>query len=360
MDSPSSSPSERLSVVCSVPTEYSSNSSDGSSPNSRRNSVSDPRKDEQYWERRRKNNDASRRCRERRRNNDMLIEEKLLVLSRENERLKNELEQRGSSERPSVVTSSTSSGNLRATQTTQSTLFSPNSAFQPFRPKESVIMKAERTSPDSSSDHRIERVIQQAPPAALPIPSSASPPTLSLSSLQQPPAVAPPSIASSSSSSPSTSLLSTLLSARRPSPSVPQSRTEQNSGLNSPPRNGIYHMQQMCCSKSDCESISSSASLSPSHSSEDHHDNCTRIGEQSHGVGKSQKPIQYLDRRRRNNEAAKRCRANRRAVFEYRSRRVQLLEGENDQLKEEISKLKQEVEQFKSLLSAQSRGPVNH
>lgn len=84
-----------------------------------------------------------------------------------------------------------------------------------------------------------------APPAALPIPSSASPPTLSLSSLQQPPAVAPPSIASSNSSSPSTSLLSTLLSARRPSPSVPQSRTEQNSGLNSPPRNGIYQMQQV-------------------------------------------------------------------------------------------------------------------
>lgn len=36
-----------------------------------------------------------------------------------------------------------------------------------------------------------------------------------------------------------------------------------------------------------------------------------------------------MDRRRRNNEAAKRCRANRRAVFEYRSRRAQLLEAEN-------------------------------
>lgn len=61
-----------------------------------------------------------------------------------------------------------------------------------------------------------------------------------------------------------------------------------------------------------------------------------------------------MDRRRRNNEAAKRCRANRRAVFEYRSRRVQLLENENDQLKEEIAKLRREVDQFKSLLTAQN------
>lgn len=48
----------------------------------------------------------------------------------------------------------------------------------------------------------------------------------------------------------------------------------------------------------------------------------------------------YMDRRRRNNEAAKRCRANRRAVFEYRSRRVQVLEAENENLKDQINALK--------------------
>lgn len=42
-----------------------------------------------------------------------------------------------------------------------SSVFSVGSAFQPFQAhKESVIMKAERISPDSSSD-RVERVIQR-------------------------------------------------------------------------------------------------------------------------------------------------------------------------------------------------------
>ncbi|VDK45098.1 unnamed protein product [Cylicostephanus goldi] len=150
-------------------------------------------------------------------------------------------------------------------------VFSVGSAFQPFQAhKESVIMKAERFSPDSSSD-RVERVIQRVP-----------------SPQQQ------------QERAPSQSLLGALLASRRTSPAVPQSRTEHHSRLGSPPRE------------------------------------------------------QYMDRRRRNNEAAKRCRANRRAVFEYRSRRVQLLENENDQLKEEIAKLKREVDQFKSLLTAQN------
>uniref|UniRef100_A0A915NJA4 BZIP domain-containing protein n=1 Tax=Meloidogyne floridensis TaxID=298350 RepID=A0A915NJA4_9BILA len=61
---------------------------------------------------------------------------------------------------------------------------------------------------------------------------------------------------------------------------------------------------------------------------------------------------QYMDRRRRNNEAAKRCRANRRAVFEYRSRRAQLLEAENGELRQEMIKLNNELEQLKALIAA--------
>ncbi|CAK5093784.1 unnamed protein product [Meloidogyne enterolobii] len=59
-----------------------------------------------------------------------------------------------------------------------------------------------------------------------------------------------------------------------------------------------------------------------------------------------------MDRRRRNNEAAKRCRANRRAVFEYRSRRAQLLEAENGELRQEMIKLNNELEQLKALIAA--------
>ncbi|KAF7638991.1 BZIP domain-containing protein, partial [Meloidogyne graminicola] len=60
----------------------------------------------------------------------------------------------------------------------------------------------------------------------------------------------------------------------------------------------------------------------------------------------------YMDRRRRNNEAAKRCRANRRAVFEYRSRRAQMLEAENGELRQEMIKLNNELEQLKALIAA--------
>ncbi|CAD6195563.1 unnamed protein product [Caenorhabditis auriculariae] len=376
VDSASSSPSSRLSVVCSASAEYSSNSSEGSSPNSRRNSMNETAmKDDHYWERRRKNNDASKRSREKRRLNDLAMEERIQALSAENERLKSQLVTRDTvlvtqppaplrefaslpsqsstvllagpskamfpASAMSTMPSLTGSGLLPllpsnsqlpmlqlcqfqaamqqqlmpATPTTASPpcVFSSTSAFQPFRGKEqaptaaatSVIMKAERSSPDSSSDV-IDPNVQLA------------------QRLPQPP-----------QPSSSNSLLSALLATRRPSPAVPQSRTEHISGLNSPPRNS--------CSKSDCESISSSASLSPSHSSEDHAD-------QLNGSFADKSP-QYIDRRRRNNEAAKRCRANRRAVFEYRSRRVQLLEGENDELRRQIESLKQEVAQFKAILA---------
>ncbi|RCN49396.1 hypothetical protein ANCCAN_04481 [Ancylostoma caninum] len=88
-------------------------------------------------------------------------------------------------------------------------VFSIGSAFQPFQAhKESVIMKAERISPDSSSD-RVERVIQRVP-----------------SPQQQ-------------ERAPSQSLLGALLASRRTSPAVPQSRTEHHSRLGSPPRVGF-------------------------------------------------------------------------------------------------------------------------
>jgi len=63
----------------------------------------------------------------------------------------------------------------------------------------------------------------------------------------------------------------------------------------------------------------------------------------------------YMDRRRRNNEAAKRCRANRRAIFEYRSRLAQQLEAENGELRQEMMKLHNELEQLKAVIAAKTR-----
>ncbi|CAA91284.1 Transcription factor atf-2 [Caenorhabditis elegans] len=388
VDSASLSPSSRLSVVCSASAEFSSSSSDssnfseGSPPESRRNSVNESViKDEHYWERRRRNNDASRRSREKRRQNDLAMEEKIMLLSAENERLKSQLgttpiPQPSVTEpptsliipqvaknlfpagpiaslqassmltvpllqaashipsmlqlcqlQPTTIQSPVYASTQQPASTSASSLFSSSSssAFHPFRPSESaqqsfpsssVIVKIERRSPDSSTDVNMPQpqlqpgssVIQQ---IGQPAPSGTPQPVIQ--AVQQGP-----------------SLLSALLSQRRPSPTVPQSRTEHISGLNSPPRH--------TGNKSDCESVSSSASFSPSHSSEDH-------------SNYSNKSPQYVDRRRRNNEAAKRCRANRRAVFEYRSRRVQLLEGENEDLRTQIETLKAEIAHFKSVLA---------
>lgn len=61
-----------------------------------------------------------------------------------------------------------------------------------------------------------------------------------------------------------------------------------------------------------------------------------------------------MDRRRRNNEAAKRCRANRRAQFEMRSKRAQQLELENGELRKEMNRLKQELEQLKAIHAAKT------
>lgn len=393
VDTESLSPSSRLSVVCSASAEFSSSSSEssnfseGSPPESRRNSVNESViKDEHYWERRRRNNDASRRSREKRRLNDQAMEEKIMQLSAENERLKSQLENRVTPAapppaavveppttlvipnvaknlfstgpvaslqassmltvpllqtaphfgsmlqlcqlQPATIQSPVYPSSTQPASTSTSSLFSSSSssAFHPFRPSEvvaqqsfqpqsSVIMKVERRSPDSSTDLQPQlqpgtNVIQQ-------IGQPASSASVNQGVIQPVGQQGP-------------SLLSALLSQRRVSPTVPQSRTEHISGLNSPPRH--------TGNKSDCESVSSSASFSPSHSSEDH-------------SNYSNKSPQYVDRRRRNNEAAKRCRANRRAVFEYRSRRVQLLEGENEELRTQIETLKAEIAHFKSILA---------
>ncbi|EPB73894.1 basic region leucine zipper [Ancylostoma ceylanicum] len=391
VDSSSSSPSERLSVVCSASAEYSSNSSEYS-PNSRRNSMNESVvKDEQYWERRRKNNDASKRSREKRRISDMAMEQRILALSQENHLLKSRLESRTAAEsllqtaRPdfaslpsqsNTVLPSTSKARPRGLSESHPTpLKSPLSVavhapaadvFSRFAIADgSTAVDAALHGPQSvtatgpiavqyvaTSDHaalstasrhstagssrraRAEnrrRTYREKPYRATPSPS-----VFSIGSAFQPFQAHKESV---------------IMKAERISPDSSSDRVERVIQRGSVVIKCVdTHLSP---SKSDCESISSSASLSPSHSSEDHPES-SAIRRALDGNSSDDKKEQYMDRRRRNNEAAKRCRANRRAVFEYRSRRVQLLESENDQLKEEIAKLKREVDQFKSLLTAQN------
>uniref|UniRef100_A0A0N5AG70 BZIP domain-containing protein n=1 Tax=Syphacia muris TaxID=451379 RepID=A0A0N5AG70_9BILA len=177
-------------------------------------------------------------------------------------------------------------------------------------------------------------------------------------------------------------LLLELLSTRRPSPLVPETRTDVHSGLiNTSPHkqrtislnNGSLQSDLKSClsslsvhlstNKSDTDSMGSPDSnnsiadsthsfLSQSSSSPSHSNAAIVKALTSKPSSKFQQ--QYMDRRRRNNEAAKRCRANRRAQFEFRSKRAQQLEQENEELRNEMSKLKQELEELKALQAVKS------
>uniref|UniRef100_A0A914YV81 BZIP domain-containing protein n=1 Tax=Panagrolaimus superbus TaxID=310955 RepID=A0A914YV81_9BILA len=179
------------------------------------------------------------------------------------------------------------------------------------------------------------------------------------------------------------SILGSLLSAnRRLSPTVPQSRTEKQSGLsNDKPSsedlktslsNLAVHLNSnsLCQSssstnsglKSDTDSLASPQSTRSG--SVEHSQNSPIEGECASGGDSGEKRRnkrstpdleRYRDRRRRNNEAAKRCRANRRAAFEYRSKRSQQLENENGELRQEMLKLNNELEQLKAIIAANNR-----
>lgn len=69
----------------------SCNEDRSNSSRSKRELISEEKKDEGYWDKRRKNNEAAKRSREKRRANDMVLESRVLGLLEENARLRAEL-----------------------------------------------------------------------------------------------------------------------------------------------------------------------------------------------------------------------------------------------------------------------------
>jgi hypothetical protein len=168
-----------------------------------------------------------------------------------------------------------------------------------------------------------------------------------------------------------------LLSNRRSSPSVLQSRTERESGLASsslsssatPLNNDLKHCLSslavhLTSGKSNSShsgdsmaSPSSSRGAESTNSSQSHPSPSGENGAilqalRSTVPGENGKE-RYTERRKRNNEAAKRCRANRRALFEFRFKRTQQLEQENTLLRDDIQQLTKEVLELKEQLLAQ-------
>uniref|UniRef100_A0A915PN12 BZIP domain-containing protein n=1 Tax=Setaria digitata TaxID=48799 RepID=A0A915PN12_9BILA len=190
------------------------------------------------------------------------------------------------------------------------------------------------------------------------------------------------------------SLLGSLLSTKRTSPLVAQSRTDTHSGLNnaSPKDNDLKNcLSSLAVNLSNAMpgtrttvsgvpskpviigSMAISGASAIKSDSSDSMESPTSNNSTTDSMRSQLSPStpknsaivkalrskpsskqQYIDRRRRNNEAAKRCRANRRAQFEYRSKRAQQLEAENDELRKEMNRLNQELEQLKALHAAKS------
>ncbi|KAI6184838.1 BZIP domain-containing protein [Aphelenchoides bicaudatus] len=192
------------------------------------------------------------------------------------------------------------------------------------------------------------------------------------------------------------SLLGSLLasSSARRSPSVPESRTEKQSGLVDQQQQLLQRLEQApqqqkptgcltslavslhgqpisqngVCGRSDNDSMGSPHSTRSTTDSNRSHGSpslgshgqdggdATQTSSTNEGpLDKRLEHERYIDRRRRNNEAAKRCRANRRAVFEYRSKRAQQLEAENSDLRQEMIKLNSELEHLKAVIAANNR-----
>lgn len=83
---------DKDSLSCTEDKSGSSCNEDGSNTSrSKRELISEEKKDEGYWDKRRKNNEAAKRSREKRRANDMVLESRVMGLLEENARLRAEL-----------------------------------------------------------------------------------------------------------------------------------------------------------------------------------------------------------------------------------------------------------------------------
>lgn len=247
------------------------------------------------------------------------------------------------------------------------------SVVQP--PMSSNLLGASQSSLSSNPLGSHIQFISQLPLAQEPRPSIFSRAIPSDPPQTRPPIVQPPPTQQS--------ILGSLLSANRRSPTVPESRTVQQSGLANDKIDGDFktnlstlavhlHSNSSASStssnntepKSDSDSLSPHSTHSTRSGSDEHSQNSPRNHDQLTAESSSSKADsgvvvpdleRYRDRRRRNNEAAKRCRANRRAAFEYRSKRSQQLEVENGELRQEMLKLNNELEQLKAIITANNR-----
>lgn len=112
----------------------------------------------------------------------------------------------------------------------------------------------------------------------------------------------------------------------------------------SPYSNGLAHLSDIALSRQNF----------PSATSDDYHlENSLdsfRSRSRSHSNPRSMYDTKYIERRRKNNEAARKCRENRKSLTRIREVKSGYLENENNKLKDELCHLQDEMRELRELL----------
>ncbi|KRX87088.1 Nuclear factor interleukin-3-regulated protein, partial [Trichinella pseudospiralis] len=298
--------------------------------------------DDRYWEKRRRNNEAARRSRERRRLNDLATESRLTALSKENEMLKTELEAIRK-----LIPNSSLSCSISPTVTTN--IHTPLARVGPFPLEAGALTQTPSLTPYGWN------WLGTPAAAAFNLPNHASTALVMAPSFldgkqclrykllekQQKQQQRSHEHESKSTCSVDVGHVSEYTTALAKPAETDDSTTEDPVPKPSCRQRRSTEVSTACSSSVD--------SLSPT--SLDPVTVASPFSQCSTDDGTER----YLERRRRNNEAAKRCRANRRALFEARYRRVKELERENSRIREEARQLGRELTELRERLGQRQR-----
>lgn len=299
---------------------------------------------ESYWERRKRNNEAAKKSREKRRLNDLAMESRLLELSRENSLLRSELLKLNPIESPLKVPSVTPSLNTQNLPTLINQLLSPTTMkadlipMSSIEPNDLTVPGRKRAAMTSLACDKPQVKVAQGR-------IDCKTPQLGLA------------------------LLSAILTENQ-SKSVGKEEIDDDSMLRNclSTLNVVMSPQPEVVAKVEDNSSEEESQSDEPLSSPNHWDLGLSATESTSSASPSSNGLvpeksdkeRYVERRKRNNEAAKRCRANRRVMYEFRTKRIDELQRENVTLKEEVLKLSRELLLLKNMVALRQASAKLH
>lgn len=108
--------------------------------------------------------------------------------------------------------------------------------------------------------------------------------------------------------------------------------------------NGITHLSDLTLTQANPLSLVKVESPSYTHRKD------VRAGSRRNPTDSKYLDPKYLERRRRNNEAARKCRENRKTLTKIREAKSNYLETENSKLRDELTSLQEEMKQLRELI----------